>query len=555
MDFKTYQQYKETALAKAAVNLPQVDATTDPVLLTMVEAAAAAAFSLQGAVVDLLEESFPQTASGAFLRDVWGAYEGLMPLAATPSIGYITVNTADTIPIGSKFTISGKTFTTQETPVDVSGTRYVKFTQESGETQVTATTYIDDSRTTERPHYLGTGNTIDITASTHPYSGEYTITVVDANTFVFDAATTTAVADVAGEYVVTDCQYVKVKCDTTGEVTNIPTGTLTSASTSISGNAYIAYGGLSGGTEVETDESYRQRILLSRSLVEGDFTNGQIILAALSINGNTRVFIVNPLLTGTGQPDATGTYDATIVDSDGSVTVTTTTPHYLKAGTEITVADTADYAGTQTVLAVVDSTSFTLDTTDLVIGTETTTYTYTNDQFEAANKSSYPIPGVVYVFVLRDNDASIAPSEALLTLTKNAIIENGKLPSHTPQENLVVFAPTLSYLSFEITGLDPDTETMRAAIGTQLAAFFEDSATLSTKVSVDAVRAAIWDTQDLVTNSRVRQFNITAYGQNDGTPELPETAITGVSSFSISQGSIAVFDPNDANSLVFEDEA
>jgi uncharacterized phage protein gp47/JayE len=544
MDFKTYEQLKNTAISNATANLPELDSTTDPVILTLVESVGGSTFSLQNLFIDLIEDViFPQTAAGAFLSNIWGAYENLFPLAATPSLGYINVSSSDTVALDTEYTIDGLVFTTQESSVDVSGTYYASYTT-SG-TTVTATV-MDSTYLSEVPHYLGTGMSITI-PDTVNYDGEHEITVTGESTFTFTVDT--GVSDFNGEYSISDSEYVLVQCTTTGTVTNLSSGELQAAAAGSTDVAYITYEGLTGGASAETDSVFRERILTARSLVEGDFTNGQILLAALSINGNTRVFIVNPTTSGTGQPEAIGSYAADVTDNGDSTTIklTTTTPHYLVDGTEITIDD-GDYAGTYAI-DYEDANNFNItvayDTDD------TTTYTYSREQFEAANKGLIPVPGVVYMFILRDDDSTITPSEAILDLTKTAVLNQGKLPSHTPQENVVLFAPTLSYLSFEITNLLPNTDTMKAAINTQLKAFFEDNANLSTAVAMDAVRAAIWETEDLVNNERVTSFTLSQYGQQDDSVISPDTPTTGVLTIAISQGSIPAYDDTDGNSLTF----
>jgi hypothetical protein len=57
---------------------------------------------------------------------------------------------------------------------------------------------------------------------------------------------------------------------------------------------------------LESDASYRARILLSRSLLEGVYTPDQVWLAALSVPGNTRVFVVRPDSAGSGIPGVAG---------------------------------------------------------------------------------------------------------------------------------------------------------------------------------------------------------------------------------------------------------
>ena len=205
-----------------------------------------------------------------------------------------------------------------------------------------------------------------------------------------------------------------------------------------------------GGAANETDDAYRSRILLSRSLIEGVFTSGQIKLAALGVAGNTRAFVVR-----------------------------------------------ADESAA-----------------------------------EAPTVGFTPTAGQVAVYVLRDNDANIIPTNTILALTKQAIIDNGKLPANTYSGDVYVYAPTTVAVDFTFTALSPDTPTMRQAVQDQLQAFFEDTVDFEETILEAAYLGAIQNTQDLETGDFIVSFALSTPSGNVAISD-GEIGVLGDITFSI----------------------
>lgn len=99
---------------------------------------------------------------------------------------------------------------------------------------------------------------------------------------------------------------VLIQSETTGTDTVLPAQSAFDLQGSIYGAMTTAYNyeGVQGGASEESDDALRARLLISRSAQEGIFTNDQITLAALLINGNTRIFIQNPDSNQISDPDA-----------------------------------------------------------------------------------------------------------------------------------------------------------------------------------------------------------------------------------------------------------
>lgn len=127
-----------------------------------------------------------------------------------------------------------------------------------------------------------------------------------------------------------------------------------------------------------------------------------------------------------------------------------------------------------------------------------------------AGTASFPIPGQVAVYVIRDNDPNPIPSQALLDQTKEAVIKNGALPGHVSKLDLFVMAPTLSHVDFTFTALSPDTPSMRQAIHDQIRAYFEDQADFETNIPEATYLGVIANTQDLETGAFLQAFTLSA---------------------------------------------
>jgi len=117
-----------------------------------------------------------------------------------------------------------------------------------------------------------------------------------------------------------------------------------------------------------------------------------------------------------------------------------------------------------------------------------------------------PVPGQVAVYILRDNDDNIIPTQGILNQTKQRIIERGALPANTSETDLYVFAPVPVETNFTFTSITPDTPTMRTAIRNSLDAFFRDSVTFEADITEATYLGAIQNTQDLTTGAFLQSF-------------------------------------------------
>ncbi len=294
LDFPTYSELIDTARAGLRRNQPELDPTVaNSFAKSLVDSCATLAHSNNLQIRDLIKQLFPQTCEGTFLDD-WLGYEGLTRNAATSGSGGTTLTgTAGTVvSVGEPFTgTNGYTYETQANATIAATTLTILSITRSG--TIATVTFLTD-------HGLASGNTPVMSGATPTeYNGTQTITVTSSTTFTFEVAgspTTPATGTIELDY---DYVSAVVECTTTGQDTNISAGGILTVVTSITGlddSSTIGAEGLVGGAETEDDDDARVRLLLSRSSRPGVFTQDQIKLAALSVTGNTRIFVISPEL-------------------------------------------------------------------------------------------------------------------------------------------------------------------------------------------------------------------------------------------------------------------
>lgn len=427
LNYPQYDDLVSQIIAEYRRQLPQVDPTVEGSWSgAFMKGTAALAQTVLLVIRDLEIQLFPQTATDEFL-DLWGGYEGLERLTATQASGPIAITgTAGTIiPAGTLLS-------------SATGLQYETLTSASIETGIDTLESLTRqgsiaTATTSASHNLATGQSVTISgADQNDYNGTFSITVTSETEFQYTVtgSPTTPATGFIG-YSVTFASVEVLSLDT-GSDTNLSNGATLNFVSEITGadtTALVAFGGVTGGTDDEDEESYRARILLSRRSQAGVFTEDQIKLAALGVAGNTRAFVIKPT--------------ATVCD----------------AGT--------GFAG------------------------------------------MLPIPGQVAVYILRDDDPDIIPSPAILATTKQAIIDNGKLPAHTSEVDVFVLAPDTVIVNFDFLAMDPDTTTMRTAVENQIRAFFADSVDFETDVTEASYLGAIQSTQDLQTGEFIKSFTLT----------------------------------------------
>jgi uncharacterized phage protein gp47/JayE len=416
LDYPTFQELVEQARAEMQTQLPSVDPTVGGSWArAFVDGSAVMAQIVTFLVRDLEEQLFPQTATGEFL-ELWGNYEGLERLGAAGASGYITLegSLGTLIPALTEFVGSnGYVYATQSVSSVANVSQNITSITRSGSVATV---------TCPNNHNLASGVSVTVSGSDQT---EYNITapvvVTSGVTFQYSVSGT-PVTPATGTMVYSAIfASILVSATDTGVDTNMDgSGQL---SNTTYGTGIVQYGGLSGGSENETDDDYRDRILLSRSIISGVFTPDQIRLAAMSVSGNSRVFVKKPSL-------------SVCSGSSGD---------------------------------------------------------YTN-----------PVPGQVSVFILRDD----VVTQTIIDKTREAIINDGALPSEMSSVDLFVQAPDIVPTDFNFDSLVPDTPTMRTAILNQLSAFFNDSVEFEKTITTTEYLCVIQSSQSTETGEYIKSFTL-----------------------------------------------
>ena len=231
---------------------------------------------------------FPQTAQGLFLTQGWWADITKLSLnPATASSGRVVLTgTAGTaIPKDTVLTANGLSFTADNSASIVS--------QSLNIVTLTATGGVATA-TTASAHMLATGQTITMSGAVQAEYNVAAAIVVTSETGFTYAITGSPASPATGAPKLTAVfASVAITCTTKGRDTNIDGGaTLVVAPlTNVSTTARVTFGGISGGTDVESQESLRARFLFALGTDFGMFTGDEIKIIAQQVPGVTRVWV------------------------------------------------------------------------------------------------------------------------------------------------------------------------------------------------------------------------------------------------------------------------
>jgi uncharacterized phage protein gp47/JayE len=291
LSYPTLENLIETARAEFRRQLPGIDPTVyGSWARGFIDGCGAMAHALGFVVRDLEQELFPQTATDEFL-DRWGGYENLPRNPATGGSGFISLNgtVATLINAGEQFTGSNDVVYSVISPAAVEVVALLVTSLTRSGTTATAIT--------STPHMLATGMQTTISGAVETaYNGPVTVTVTGENSFTYQVAGAPSTPATGTITETSDFASLNVQAVTTGPSTNMLAGaTLNVGLANLASLAYVQFGALGGGADLEGDNGYRDRIIESRSNISGVFTEDQIKIAARTIPGNTRVFVKRPV--------------------------------------------------------------------------------------------------------------------------------------------------------------------------------------------------------------------------------------------------------------------
>lgn len=240
-------------------------------------------------------EPWPQTATEGFFKIGWWLDITELPRrpAAAAQGSIVLTGTAGTIvPAGTEITgPTSAVYTTDTSVVLVAQTL-------RGTSSLTV-----DGRgqfVTGEPHNLATGQTLTFSGMLYTdLDGTFAIRVDDANTVSYDPDAVVSGAPVEPNPIISGTwANVIITAAVAGVAGNIDAGgslTVVAPPDGLDAEALVTFGGVADGSEVETLESWRARVLEGLAIDFGMFSPAEIQIVAKTVPGVTRVFVRTPV--------------------------------------------------------------------------------------------------------------------------------------------------------------------------------------------------------------------------------------------------------------------
>ncbi|WP_169710297.1 baseplate J/gp47 family protein [Fangia hongkongensis] len=246
--------------------------------------------------LDLLEQRLLLLNSEDDFLDAWGSVFRITRNSATNATGNIIISgdVGTNIPASTEFQSSEGNQYTSTSSVNITAYNQVGVLNVTG---LTVTVTLSS-------HGLASGMQVQVVNASNPaLGGTFTITVIDANSFIYTITDSIGDGNKGNANIVANFATVSVKSSGFGLEYNLVSGsilTLTNAISGLDNNAYTSLGGISGGADVESDESYRSRILFRVRNPISDTSISGLENILYAINGITRVWVL-PITPAIGQ--------------------------------------------------------------------------------------------------------------------------------------------------------------------------------------------------------------------------------------------------------------
>jgi len=236
----------------------------------------------------MLLEIFPDTATGTYLER-WGTWKGITRNVATGATGNITATgtPGSSIPAGSLLAAAdGEEY--QTTAIATISANVLSVTSLTRVGSVATATTASD-------HGFATGDTVTVAGAVETaYNGAVVITATSATTFTYTVAgapSTPATGTITASL---DSATVPVESIGTGASTNQGSGSTLTFSSPIAGidsTAYVQFGEIGGGADLESDADLRARIIERYANPVSFFNSNNIEKKAEEVSGVTRVWV------------------------------------------------------------------------------------------------------------------------------------------------------------------------------------------------------------------------------------------------------------------------
>ncbi len=454
LNLPTTQQIIDRIRADIKTILPDADPYEVTSILNALSVAfGGRIFEVYEQILIIQRDTLATTAELEALLSIGQVY-GFSLNPATPAAGLVTLTgvASTNVPQFTTFQSSSS----EEYLTQSSATLSANVINISGITRAGSTATV----TTASNHNLGSGMSIIIAgANETEYNGTFEIVVTGLDTFTFTVSgspATPATGTITASYTGAS---VEVESDNTGQITNVAGGatlTLTQTIAGLDNTAYVQFSGIDGGTDIETTEEFRTRLLERIQNPITPFNEATIILQAKLVAGVTRVFVYEP-----DDVNVSDTPTGIAAIANDYAKITFSVDHDLLDGMKVVVSGANEAAFNGTFRVIVISSTEVVYYSVGVTGSATGTLdvAYSNIQL-----------GQTRIFFVRDNDPSIIPSAQEVQDVTDIVLEIK--PANTSDFDVIIAAPVEKLVAFDFTALSPDTTGLRTSINANLAALF-----------------------------------------------------------------------------------
>ena len=425
-------------------------------------------FELYKTLLQLKTLTFWNTTEGSSL-ETWAAIWGITRNPSTKANGFVVFTgiSGSIIASGSQFSASsGELYEITQAKTITNNTISVSSINRVSQLATVITA---------GDHNLSSNIDVIISgANQAEYNGTFTITVTGSNSFTYQVEGSPTTPATGTIFVASTSVIVTTQSLDFGQDQNLLSGSEISLGSPIAGvdsNGYVAFDEIAGGTDLESDDSLRERFLFRIQKPIALFNENAIINEAKKVSGVTRVWVQNV-------DSVNDSVVANTLTRSGDFAIfETASPHGLFDCQPITVlgANENEYNITNQPILVISTTKFGY----VVSGTPATPATG-----NPVASFSVAALGQVRVFFVRDNDDDIIPTGIEISDINNQLLTIK--PATMSGNDLQVGAPTPNAINFTFTVIIPDTTAMRSAIENNLESFFATGSNLAEDVrSID----------------------------------------------------------------------
>ncbi len=291
INFPTLKQIIERSRVDLRGVLPKLDPSKPKSFIrAIIDSNSGRAFDAVTLLKQVLNQLFPQTAEDEYLI-MWGEYNNLELRPAQESTGVLIIQgtSAVEIPIDTLFnSVPGNQYKTKAAVTISAFMRSLASASADINKVVTCTT--------ATAHDLATGLEIDFSGLTNSANTTgAAVTVLSSTSFSFVAPNVNTTGSVlgTGQYYFLGAK-LEVESVEAGADKNLGSGSILSLVTpipNVEAQGYVDFSGLLGGTDIESADSYRERILDRRANPVANFNIAAIKQQAFKIPSVTKVYV------------------------------------------------------------------------------------------------------------------------------------------------------------------------------------------------------------------------------------------------------------------------